>query len=370
MLLLLLVLQADLELEQAVAKERERIAAKKPLTDAERAAFTKPEGAASKAVTAYRLAVLPADFADVKGTRALKDDLASVAEFYAAMSSKAFTLTSAIQERAALEAKREEAAAWPTGGDAEAKLVRAAVGGLRNRVGEDTFKEIDGVLIAVAGGIGARGTALWPHQSEIDLGDRRVGYLIVPEDLGVRWRAIAAHEFGHLLGLDDKYEDKAAKVGKWCLMGTGYLGDDRDPEKKPLPLCAVCRARLGWLGVATLDPRKDHAVALADGGAVRVKLNTDDKEALVLEMRGGRIIAWHTGGGKAIELTALLPSKESDRLTPWSDPALQGRTAGWLTVWVTDLRVEGGVGYARIGSSGSATPLEELRRARVGKTIK
>ncbi len=350
----------DAQLDDAIARERTRIAAKVPLTEIERKAYAAPSASETKPVAAYRLAVLPCDFSDTKGGRELKDDLEAVTAFYRTMSFKTFTLELSPQKRITLDATRDELAKWGTGNEAEKKLVAGVVGAIEN---------IDGVILVVAGEIGKRGTSLWPHQDSVEIGGRTIGYLIIPEDLGVRWRAIASHEFGHLLELEDKYEPSAG-VGKWCLMGTGYLGEPDDKEKKPLPLCAVCRAKLGWLALATVDPRKDASIVIENGGAVRLKLNPDDKEALVLELRGERVLAWHTGGGKAIELTTQLPTGESDRLTPYSRPPLAGRAQGWYTAYVTDVRVEGAKAWIKVGTTAPLTPLEELLKSRVGKTIK
>ena len=369
-LLFALTLQADPELEAALSKERARIAARKPLTEAERRGYSAPAGADVKPVAGYRLAVVPLDFAGAEQSRETKEDVAAVAAFYKEMSGGAFALESSAGPRHKEEAARGVVEKWPTGGDAEKRLALAAIGALRNKVGEEAFAKIDGVAFVAAGAIGARGTALWPHQDSVEMADRRVGYLVLPEELGARWRAIATHEFGHLLGLEDKYEP-SLNVGKWCLMGTGYLGEAGDKEKKPLPLCAVCRARLGWLTMGPVDPRKDAAIVLAPGGAVRIPMSKDDTEALVLELRGTEtLLAWHTGGGKAIELTGALPSAESDRLTPFSRPALAGRTAGWLTVGVTDIRLEAGKAWFKVGITAPLTAVEELVRSRVGKTLK
>jgi hypothetical protein len=176
-----------------------------------------------------------------------------------------------------------------------------------------------------------------------------------------------AHEFGHLLGLEDKYEDKAAKVDRWCLMGTGYLADK---GASPMPLCGVCRERLGWAAAGALELRGRAKLSLAPGDLVRVPVSSGGGEALVLEMReGGPLLVWHVGGEKPIALAARLPSKEADRLTPYSDPPFLGRTKGSHPVWLTDVRVEDGRAFVDLGLDGELTPLEELRRSRIGKPL-
>jgi M6 family metalloprotease-like protein len=366
--LLLALFPQDPELDAALAKERERIAAKKPLTGTERTAYVTPRGEPAKVLAGYRLAVIPLALGDGAVGRDLAEDLKAVAAYYKEMSGGAFALEAEVGKPAAVEAKRDEVAKWPSAGAQEKRLVLEVVGAFRNRIGEEAFAKVDGVALVAPGEIGARDTALWPHQSSVELADRRLNYLVLSEKAGKRWRGVADHEFGHLLGLEDKYEgiEGAVNVGPWCLMGTGYLGDK---EKNPLPLCAVCRASLGWVKMATLDPRTDRAVVLAPGEAVRVKMNPDDREALVLEMREARLVAWHTGGGKAIEFVGVLPAAESDRLTALSRPALKGRTVGGYAVAVTDIRIEEGKAWLRIGASAAPTPLEELLRSRLGKTL-
>jgi len=103
--------------------------------------------------------------------------------------------------------------------------------------------------------------------------------------------------------------------------------------------------------------------------AVRVPINKDGKEAVVLETRGKSLLVWHTGGGRPIELAAILPTESRDRLTPWSDPAFRGRTLGAVDLWITDIRIQEGRAWFRLGPKADLTPLEELRRGRVGRDL-
>jgi hypothetical protein len=102
---------------------------------------------------------------------------------------------------------------------------------------------------------------------------------------------------------------------------------------------------------------------------VKVPVNKDGKESVVLEARGKSLIVWHTGGGRPIELAAILPTDSRDRLTPWSDPPFRTRTLGAKDVWITDVRIQDGKAWFRLGPSADLTPLEQLRRARVGKEL-
>jgi len=72
--------------------------------------------------------------------------------------------------------------------------------------------------------------------------------------------AVACHEFAHVLGLPDLYDEtgRSAGLGYWCLMSGGaYL-----PGGKPGHLSAWCKIQLGWVapvevaenGTVYLDP--------------------------------------------------------------------------------------------------------------------
>ena len=63
------------------------------------------------------------------------------------------------------------------------------------------------------------------------------------------------------------------------------------------------------------------------------------------------------------------PSEGSDRLTPLSEPAFRGRTVGARPAWITDIRLEGGRAWFRVGPEAPLTPLEEWRRSQVGKRL-
>jgi hypothetical protein len=70
-----------------------------------------------------------------------------------------------------------------------------------------------------------------------------------------------------------------------------------------------------------------------------------------------------------VELLGRFPAETSDRLTPLSDPPFRGRSLGARPVWVTDIRWEDGKAWFKVGSDAPLTPVEERRRAAVGKRI-
>lgn len=340
-LLLLLVLQE----EAPVAQEKERIRAKGPLTDAQKAEYAAPEGPAVKPRAAYTLAVLPVGFSDRRlGSKDLeKLVFGGVAEYYAKASGGSFKLGGTVCGRVELDVAR---AAF------ERRHLEKALG---------EVPKCDGVAFVVAGGMAARGTPLWPHRGVIRSGDRSIDYLLVPEEAPV---AIFAHEFMHLLGFADKYDDEKASVADACILGTGYS------IRNPPPPCAECRAKLGWASPAPVDPTRPSAIVLAPdpARAVRIPVTADGEEALLLEMRD-RLFVWHIGGGRTIELVGRYPTASSDRLTPLSEPSFRGRSRGARPVWISDIRIQDGKAWFRVGPDAPLTALEEWRRSHVGKRL-
>jgi hypothetical protein len=339
-LLLLLAVQGE-----PVAAEKERIRAKAPLTEAQKAEYAAPDCPAAKPRASYTLTVVPLDFADRKlGSRDLqKLVFGSVAEYYAKASAGRFTLDGKVAERVALPVERLAF---------ERRDLEQALGGL---------PACDGVAFVAAGGLPARGAPLWPHRGVVRSGTREVDYLLVPEEAAA---AIVAHEFMHLLGFADKYDDEKASVADACILGTGYS------VKNPPPPCVECRIKLGWASAASVDPSRPGAYVLSPdpARAWRIPLVADGDEALLLEMRE-RLLIWHLGGGRKIELLGRFPTEAGDRLTPFSEPSFRGRSLGARPVWITDIRVEDGKAWFRIGPDAPLTAIEEWRRSHVGKRL-
>jgi len=340
-LLLLAVLQG----EAPIAAEKERLRAKAPLSDAQKADYLAPEGPAAKPRASYTLTVVPLEFSDRKlGSKDLRTLVfGGLGDYYAKASSGRFKLDGQVVGRVSLGVER---------GAFERKDLEKALAGV---------VACDGVAFVAAGGLTARGTPLWPHRGVVRSGTREIDYLLVPEEAAA---AIVAHEFMHLLGFADKYDDEKASVADACILGTGYS------VKNPPPPCVECRVKLGWASAAVVDPAKPSAVSLAadPARAIRIPVTVDGDEALLLEMRD-RLFVWHLGGGRKIELLGRYPREESDRLTPFSEPSFRGRSLGARPVWITDIRVEDGKAWFRVGPEAPLTALEEWRRSHVGKRL-
>jgi hypothetical protein len=336
--------RADGEADPA-RQEKERIRSKAPLTDALKAAYVLPALPPARPRGSYTVAVVPLEFSD----RKLGDPdvaakvVAGLTEYYAKASSGRFKLDGKVQGRVLLEGDRERF---------ERKDLEKALAGL---------PPCDGIAFVAAGGLVPRNAPLWPHRGVIKSGEREVDYLLVPEDAP---GAVAAHEFMHLLGFADKYDDEKASVADACILGTGYS------VRKPPPPCAECRLRLGWASAAVVDPGPAASLTLTADltRALQIRLTPDGEETLLLELRE-RLLIWHTGGGRKIELLGRFPSEASDRLTPLSEPSFRGRSVGARTVWITDIRIQDGQAWFQVAADAPPTAFEEWRRSRVGKRL-
>ncbi len=343
--------------EAPLEQEKERLRAKAPLTDEEKKAYSFPEGPPLKPKAAYSLCVIPLSFADAAfgGTDLKKFFFERLAAYGGRASGGAFDLIGRVYAPVALAVDRAVF---------REKDLEAAAAAFLGREGEGALAPFDGAAFVAAGTLGARGSPLWPRKDSMRLGERTLEYVFLTESAEGRELGVAAHEFMHLLRLEDKYDDEKAHVGRWCIMGTGYV------SREPAPPCADCREKLGWARPAEIDPRRESSVVMAPDPArpLKVPVNADGTEALLLEMRD-RLLVWHVGGGQKIELAGRFPSEAGDRLTPLSDPPFRGRSVGSRPVWITDIRLQDGKAWFKAGPSAAPTPLEEWRRARVGKRL-
>jgi M6 family metalloprotease-like protein len=342
-----------------VEAERERIRSRPPLDAPAREAYALP--AASDPLPArasLTLALVPLDFADVSHPEDAefgKRLVAPLADYYRRASGGRLRLSVKVWPPLRIPVPQEQVKRADLEGAFKAFVDREGVG---------VPATADALLLAAAGPLPRRGSPLWPHQGAFGREGKATEYALVSGEPPARVVAAAAHELMHLLGLEDKYDDAKADVGADCILGTGF-----DPRALPPP-CAECRLKLGWAAAVEPDLSRRPALVLDRdlSKVVRVPLSPDGSEALLLECRD-RLLIWHTGGGKKIELVGRFPTESSDRLTPLSDPPFRGRDPGARKVWITDIRVEDGRAWFRIGPDAPLTPLEERRRLQVGRRL-
>jgi len=328
-----------------VEREKERIRSRAPLSADEKEAYASPAAPPAKPRDAYTLAVIPVEFSDRKLSQAdlPKKILVGLADYFATASGGRFKLDVHRCGQVLLGVDRDRF---------ERKDLEKCLAGLPS---------CDGIAFIVAGALAARGTPLWPHRGVVRSGEREIDYLLVHEDAPA---AICAHEFMHLLGFADKYDDEKASVADACILGTGYS------VRQPPPPCAECRIQLGWTSAAIIDPAVPVSLRLDSdlSRALRIKVTPDGDESLLFELRD-RLLIWHVGGGRKIELLGRFPSETCDRLTPLSEPSFRGRSVGSRPVWITDIRLQDGKAWFRVGLEAPLTAFEEWRRSRVGKRL-
>lgn len=162
---------------------------------------------------------------------------------------------------------------------------------------------LDGIIIVHAGPgaeVGSQTQYIWSHRSNLGSYTRRydgttIGdYMINPEtrgsissprmiDIGV-----FCHEFGHILGLPDLYDNNDGNgtsrgLGNWCLMASGnYLNS----EKTPACLSAFCKYQLNWVTAVNITAEGLYTLKPAASDSIIYRINTPvSKEYFLLENR-------------------------------------------------------------------------------------
>ena len=355
-------------LEEARQGERERIARRIPLSADERDAWNAASRLSDKSrssVESLSVDVQPFGFSDLpwKGDDTLTDSLDGVKRYFRALSRNRFSVRFRILSPILLGTSRMETARWPMGGKREEEMV--------SRLAGSPDEDHPPLLLVAAGKPADRESVLWPHG-----GDRKKNrYVLIPGDLHGWEVGALAHELMHLYDLPDKYDLEKGAAGEWCLMGTGYRSRGKDGLPAPGPLCAVCRDRMGWVTMRETKPAADEAKIVLDpveegGEALRVVLNRDGSDALVLEGRREKgLLIWHVREGHVPRFLGCYPSETTDRLTAWSEPSFRSDASGSGPVCITDIRQEEGKSWLVLSRETAWTPLERIRRSSSKKEL-
>jgi M6 family metalloprotease-like protein len=240
------------------------------------------------------------------------------------------------------------------------------------RDGKNALKGFDGIFFLYAGDRvrTRRGGLYWPHRASMSYRGERWAYFICPELAGSSMASISVitHEFGHMLGLPDLYARPEVPgeegLGDWCLMATGHGRDG-----KPLHLSAWCKARLGWVAPAVIDPRDKQKLILSPVEAnkrecFKVLVRPDGSEYLLLENRSRKgfnrdlaaegLFVWRVVNNRPIleESHGITtpdgpmrflesvpyPSPSNNSFTPHTTPSSRSPRGGGLPVHITNIR--------------------------------
>ncbi len=250
-------------------------------------------------------------------------------------------------------------------------LLTEALDKLLEREGHDALEGFDGLFFLYAGDRvqTQRGGLYWPHRASVPYKGKRWAYFICPEGgRSMSSISVIAHEFGHLLGLPDLYalpgSPGAEGLGVWCTMSTGHGRDG-----KPLHFSAWCKQQLGWLEPAVIDPTVKQKLVLrpVEGSrkeCFKVLIRPDGGEYLLLENRlrkgfdrdlpGEGLLIWRvvnnrpvleeshgitTPDGPMRYLGSVpYPSASNNAFTPYTTPSSKPARGDGLPVHITNIR--------------------------------
>lgn len=341
---------------------------------------------------AYRLAVIPLEFPDVKHNESIptsewRDMLfssntysnrsnitgqpiyGSLHDYYREVSVGALDVTGQVFDWMPVSRKRPDYPQLPT--NPRQALFTEALDLLLEREGDDALAGVDGLIFIYAGDrfrTTNRGSVFWPHRASFTYRGKSWPYLICPE--GGKLMAnisVFCHEFGHMLGLPDLYarpENPGSEgVGAWSLMSQQIAGG------QPQHMCAWCKESLGWLKPAVVDPAVKQKLILSpvegtDNQCFKIPMRADGSEYLLLENRrhqgfdqrlaGEGLLIWHIVGkhpvleeshgveGPAGPLvfvkTVPYPSDSNDSYTPYTVPSSRSQLGGGKPIYITNIR--------------------------------
>ncbi len=370
---------------------------------------------APRAQGTFRLAVVPVEFKDARRDTRFTDDhlrralfsrgeytgespsgervFGSLADYYAENSCGRFALEGDVLKTAEVRAPRADIGrmfaplAW-------ARFLGDALASLSARAGADALDSFDAVAFVIAGDHGPPASVLWPHANVIPYRGRLLRYYVMSEKEGGKFAAVGVHchEFGHVLGILDKYGvGHPAGVGVFCVMAIGGQATGSAGRHRPLHFCAVCKEKLGWLDPVTVDPRVAQRLRLRGvegrpGEALKVLVSKNGSEYFLLENRRragfdsgfprAGLLIWHVGewgqrlrnrlpfydldleeahgqdgrDGPFKDLARVpFPLPGANGFTPQTKPSSRSVRPGALPVWITEIAEDGESITLRIG---------------------
>ncbi|MBI4617634.1 MAG: hypothetical protein HY720_28740 [Planctomycetes bacterium] len=254
-----------------------------------------------------KVLVIPVEYPDVRGTTSVEEirdhffgeKAESLAGYYREQSSGRCKITGEVHPwvRARLPRRWLEPVPSPLGADLYFPLLLET---LLTEEEKERVAEFDVVVFVIAGARVTRWMSLlWPHEGPIPFGGKVLQKIVTDErsapDQGFSFQTLH-HEFGHALGIPDKYCYLAALgiehdcqiegVGTHCLMGWGTSP------------CPWCRIELGWTEPAILRWGLEQRLRLSPsekGGRVaKIYLGTRARY-LLLAYHEGELRVWRIG---------------------------------------------------------------------------
>ena len=378
--------ERDYELELAAETGGNQPQREDPFTRS-RTMFTK---------TAYRLAIVPIEYPDVKhnervtandwtealfseGMYADKESktgqkvFGSLHDYYLELSCGHLRVSGKFFDW--VEAKKNRAdysqgTGTGAGTGNRTALLSEALDTLVEREGKEALEGYDGLLFMYAGDRfrTTRGGLYWPHRSTVTHQGKRWPYFIVPE--GGRSMgniSVLCHEFGHLLGLPDLYARPESPGSEgmsiWCAMS------NQAPNGRPQHFSAWCKEQLGWLKPAVIDPSVKQKLVLSPveespNECFKVLVRPDGSEYLLLENRRQKgfdaslpaegLLIWRVvnnrpqleeshgvegpaGPGIYRDLVPY-PSRANGSFTPFTTPSSRSLLGGGNSVHLTNIQ--------------------------------
>ncbi len=344
---------------------------------------------------AYRLAIIPIEYSDVKhnprfalsdwermlfstgtyvGTSPSGQPVhGSMNDFYREQSYGKFRVEGQAFQWITVNRKRAEYA----NDTVRNALLTEALDKILARDGAHALDGYDGLFFIYAGGRYQtnRGGLYWPHRSSQNYNGKRWAYFICPESEQTgggnerfSTNSVITHEFGHMLGLPDLYARPEAPgsegLGIWCTMANGH-----GQAGRPRHFSAWCKETMGWLEPTVVDPTVPQHVILGpitsgEKECLKILVRKDGSEYLLLENRYARsfdkdlpaegLLIWRIVDGRPLLeeshgiagpegpnrfLTVIpFPSLSNNSFTPYTTPSSRSQKGGGLPVNITNIR--------------------------------